>query len=142
MASKRPSSVGRSTPPLHLGNTCPWTSELQCRVIHEEWRLHPCIWQGGGGFLCIHGEHSLPSVLIADKISPGGGCTCSQLAKSTQVCLSSSETSALRALQNQRGEGISSGNGTEMAKPAVVARTGGDASSSSVDYPAEERPPV
>ncbi len=83
-----------------------------------------CIQQGGGGSLPISGEHSLPAVLFTDTLSPGSGCTSSQLAESAQVCLSSSETSASRALQNQRGKGICSGSGTEMAQSAVVPRTG------------------
>ncbi len=57
-----------------------------------------------------------------------------------QVGLSSSETSSSRALQNQRGKGIGSVSGTEMAQSAMVPRTGGDAGSPLVDYPTEERP--
>ncbi len=98
-----------------------------------------CIRQGGGGSLRISGEHSLPAVLFTDTLSPGSGCTSSQLAESTQVCLSSSETSASHALQDQRGKGICSVSGTEMAQSAVVPRTGGDAGSPTVDYPTEER---
>ncbi len=101
-----------------------------------------CIRQGGGGSLRISGEHSLPAVLFTDTLSPGSGCTSSQLAESTQVCFSSSETSASCALQNQRGKGIFSVSGTEMAQSAVVPRTGGDAGSPPVDYPTEERPPL
>ncbi len=46
VAGERPPSVGRLTPPLHPGSTCPRTPEhvtdLLSRggVIHGEWRLH------------------------------------------------------------------------------------------------------
>ncbi len=74
----------------------------------------------------------------------GSGCTSSQLAESTQVCLSSRETSALRGLKNQRGKGVSSVSGIGMAQSAVVPRTGRDADSPPppVDYPTIERPPL
>ncbi len=156
-AGERPPSVGRSTSPLHPGITCSRTPELR-RGLTVEGRGNPrgveitpsdsqydleCIRQGGGGSLRVNREHSLPVVLFTDTLSPGSGCTSSQLAESTQVCLSSSETSASRALQNQRGKGICSVSGTEMAQSAVVPRTGGDAGSPPpVDYPTEERPPL
>ncbi len=155
-AGERPPSVGRLTPPLHPGSTCPRTPELRRRLTVEGWgtprgvEITPsdsqndleCIRQGRGGSLRISREHSLPTVLFTDTLSPGSGCTSSQLAESTQVCLSSSETSASCALQNQRGKGICSVSGTEMAQSAVVPRTGGDAGSPPVGYPTEERPPL
>ncbi len=153
-AGERPPSVGRSTPSLYPGSTCPRTPELR-RGLTVEGRGNPrgveitpsdsqnyleCIRQGGGGSLRISGEHSLPAVLFTDTLSPGSGCTSSQLAECTQVCLSYSETSASHALQNQRRKGICSVSGTEMAQSAVVPRTGGVAGSPPVDYPTEERP--
>ncbi len=101
-----------------------------------------CFRQGGGGSLRISGEHSLPAVLFTDTVSPGSGRISPQLAESTQVCFSPSETPASRALQNQRGKGICSVSGTEMAQSAVVPRTGGNAGSPPVDYPTEARPPL
>ncbi|KAL0152042.1 hypothetical protein M9458_052646, partial [Cirrhinus mrigala] len=155
-ASERPPFVGRSTPPFHPSSTCPRTLEPRCRLTVEGWgdswrvEITPtdseydleCIRQGGGGPIRISREHSLPAVLFTNTISPGSGCSGSQLAESSQVCLSSSEAPASSALQNQTGQRICSVSGTEMAQPAVVPRIGGDADSPPVDYPAEEGPPL
>ncbi len=100
---------------------------------------HVCVLTVGGS-LRIGGEHSLPAVLFTHTLSPGSGCTSSQLAESTQLCLSSSETCACMLCKIREEKESVLLVAPKWPKSAVVPRTGGDLVAPLVDYTTEERP--
>lgn len=106
--------VGRTESPLHSCCARPGPLELRSGFTVKRgsgsWGVETpsqyssydlrYIWKGGGGSVCLRGEHTLPDFFLTDAVPSGSGRISSSLAERPLVCISSGEAANPGATEN------------------------------------------